>query len=179
MSASSAAISLGRGRIALAVALGQPHRADRHADRRDDARAVGDDELGRAAADIDDDVRRARELGERARDREERELGLARAADDLDRRARGSVSAGPTNSAAFFASRIACVAITAGAPTPCSSITARYSRQISRLFATASGSSRPLASRPLPSRPNRQRSTTRSEFAHPRSGAAACSCRCR
>ena len=142
----------------------QADRADRDADRGDDLRCPSvDDEFGRATADVDDDVRRCpRGQGTHSGNRGERELGLARSRDHLDLRSQ-DLFGRPDELArvrwprASLGSRsmVGCRA------TPCSSITRRYSPQISSDFAIDSAASTPLASRPLPSRPNRHRSTTR------------------
>ena len=73
-----------RRRVTLQVALGQPYRTDRHADRGHHLAAIGHDQLGRTTADIDDDIR-ACEIRECTCDRLVGKLGFARARDDLDR----------------------------------------------------------------------------------------------
>ena len=73
---------LGRGRVGVEELLGDAHAAD--VDRHEPSGVVGaEHELGRAAADVDDEVRRGRvEVGGRA---EERQRGLLVAGEQLGR----------------------------------------------------------------------------------------------
>ena len=66
MSSSARRISLGGRRVAVQVPLGQPHAADVDRPRRPHAVAVAEDELGRAAADVDHQERRPRRRRSRA-----------------------------------------------------------------------------------------------------------------
>ena len=112
---------LGRRRIGVQELLGEAHAAD--VDRHQPVGLVGaDDELGRAAADVDDEVRRGLRRGRRSR-RGTRGAPLPRrSAARAARRAR--CSAGSKNSSRFVASRDALVAVVRTRATSCAAIDA-------------------------------------------------------
>ena len=133
----------GGRRVGVQPRLGEAHAAD--VDRHLPLGLVrADDELGRAAADVDDEVRAA--IGRRRRDRSSRRGTTARPPRHpraARARCRGSPPRASKKSSRFVASRAALVAVARTASTPpSSSIACRYSRSAASVRSIASGARR-------------------------------------
>ena len=156
MSASAAATCVGGRRVVVQVPLGQPHAADVDRAGRADAVAVAEDELGRAAADVDDQERRrggaAVRRGRASGAPSERQLGLLVAGDHVRLAGRGWPAPCPRSRPRLAASRVALVATIRTPLAPSSRARAAYSASATRVRSIASGASRPVRSTPWPSR---------------------------
>ena len=136
-------------RIGVQELLGEPHAPD--VDRAQAFGLVGaDDELGRTAADVDDEIRARVRSGSRSR------RGTRAAPRPRPRAARAArrarCSTGSKRSSRLLASRAALVAVARTRSTPSSSMTPRYSRSTASVRSIASGCSVRSRSTPWPRR---------------------------
>ena len=160
--ASSAGLDVGPGRGDLrrrsagrrAGAARSSGRSRRRPSAPPSTASVAEHELGRAAADVDDEERRLRRRAAQLAGRAgEGQLGLLVAGDHLRLDAEDRSRTPATNSSRFSASRVAEVATKRTRSAPSSLDHRRRSRRsAANVRSSASGASRPVRSTPWPSR---------------------------